>query len=446
MDFSLLNSSELSLDDLSVPSGNRLIFDWVSLSTKIHKPEDIISLLGMEDCPWEILSGFYGYNLRHFFGGVSIHFCEGDMSRVNGFYLLEMSGQGCRTFETYGHGNYDVLFNFVRSEFLRPESDRRVRLTRLDVAYDDLTGVLDLEQMLDYADNHYFVSRFASRNIEELSSPGINGRIAKGLNCGSKANGLTYIRVYNKALERGFDEKACNKLGITYPFHWVRCEVQLRKDNATGFIKKLSGSSLSELYTGVLRNYLSFREPNSSDSNIRRWEEASWWTTFLDNAAAISVVDKPGVKYNLSALTNYVLTQPIGSLKTIIKLFGEDALIQLIKSAPDSKNPKYKRLIAEVEHERSCSESLPDEQYIDLPSDSVLDDLKDLQDEIREDMSSISRDSRDKSEAYRKKNEARKSASYLRSQGIDPLSDVKKKIKPGSFAEEYLKKRGFNLK
>ena len=406
------NLSNLSIPD--VPYGNRLIYDWVSFSSRLHKPDQIIDLLGMSDCPWEILSGFYGYNFRYSFAGVSIHFCDGDMSHVGGFYLLEMSGQGCRTFETYGHGDYDVLFKLVLAEQLKDKKLQDVRLTRLDVAYDDLTGVLDLDMMLDYADHHYFVSRFATKNIEQIAMPGDNGRIAKGLNCGSKANGLVYIRIYNKALERGFDEKTCSELGLPYPFHWVRCELQLRKDNACGFISRVSQSSLSDVYTSVLRNYLSFREVNVGESNKRRWEESPWWTEFLNNARAISIVDRPGVIYNLSACEKYVLTQPLGSIKTLIQIFGADEFIEMIRHAPNPKNPKYRRLIAEAEHDRVYREQIAGVRSIDLQSDDELIEYSEFVDELRQEYNVIAQNVKEK-----ERNRQRVSSEeWLRSHGL----------------------------
>lgn len=425
-------------EGIDVPHGDRLIFDWVSFSSRIHKPEDIIDLIGMGDCPWEVLPGFYGYTFRHHFGGVSIHFCEGSMDHVKGFYLLEMSGQGCRTFESYGNGNYDAMFNLVRREQGKDIVNQDCRLTRLDVAYDDLSGVLDLEMICDYADRSYFVSRFRAKNIETLGMPGPGHRIAKGLNCGSKG-GNVYLRIYNKALERGFDEKACAELNIPYPFHWIRCELQLRKENACGFANKLSDHNLSELYTGVLKNYLSFREPNPDDSNQRRWEESPWWTAFLDNAKAISIAEKPGVIYNLSACEKYVLTQPVGSIKTLITIFGADAFIEMINSAPAPKNPKYKRLIAQVEHQRYCQERLPgDDEFVEIDSPEAFESFVELCDELRAEYRAIDIHAREKARDIQR--------SKFNHRIGSELGTTKQKVDRSVWAEEYLRKRGIELK
>ncbi|MBE6533202.1 MAG: hypothetical protein E7676_06910 [Ruminococcaceae bacterium] len=127
----------LSSEELEFPKENRLIYDWLSLSTRIHKPNEIISLLGMESCPWEILTSGNGYTHRYYFNGISVSFVDGDMSHVGGFYLLDMSGQGCRTFETYGTGDFESLFKLVQREHGKPKIEQDVRLTRLDVAFDD---------------------------------------------------------------------------------------------------------------------------------------------------------------------------------------------------------------------------------------------------------------------------------------------------------------------
>ena len=113
---------------------------------------------------------------------------------------------------------------------------------------------------------------------------------------------------------------------------------------------------MQEIYTGVLRNYLSFRIPNEFDSNIRRWEEQPWWTAFLDKAVAISVYEKPGVVYNLSACEKYVTTQPVGSIKTLIAIHGADGFLKLIEGCPPPKNPKYKRLILEAQTDARARE------------------------------------------------------------------------------------------
>lgn len=397
----LQNKNLSNPEGLEFPKENRLIYDWVSFSTRIHKPDEIMDLIGMRDCPWEILTSGNGYTHRHHFGGVSISFVDGDMSHVGGFYLLDMSGQGCRTFETYGNGNYDNLFKLVQKEEGKPKAMQDVRLTRLDVAYDDMTGLFDIDLICDKTRLQEFVSR-----IQRYES--IYGSKGNSVNFGSKGSNV-FIRIYDKARERGFTDGR----------HWIRCELQLRKENACGFVNKLPGNTLSGLYTGVLKNYLSFRDVNEDDSNKRRWEESPWWTSFLDSAKAISIAEKPGVIYNLSACEKYVLTQPVGSIKTLIKIYGSEAFIEMINNAPVPKNPKYRRLIAEAEQDRIHREEIAGVRSIELQSDEQLIEYKEFVDEYRAELAAIDRDAREKNAAYKRKQERISAEQWLRNHGLD---------------------------
>lgn len=417
------NENPSSPEGLDFPKRDRLIYDWLSFSTRIHKPDEIMDLIGMRDCPWEILSSGNGYTHRHHFGGVSISFIDGDMSHVGGFYLLEMSGQGCRTFETYGNGNYDTLFKLVQKEYGKPKAAQDVRLTRLDVAYDDMSGIFDIDEICDKTRRQEFVSR-----IQRYES--IYGSKGNSVNFGSKGSNV-FIRIYDKARERGF----------TDGLHWIRCELQLRKENACGFVNKLPDNTLSGLYTGVLKNYLSFREVNEDDSNKRRWEESPWWTTFLNNARAISVAEKPGVIYNLSACEKYVLSQPVGSIKTLIKIFGADEFIEMIRKAPNPKNPKYRRLISQVEMERAHQERLPDNEFHELTTDEEFSEFSehlDLLDELRAGYKAIDQHAREK---YMDINRAK-----MQHRIGSELGSTKQKLERSVWAEEYLRKRGIKLK
>jgi len=305
------------------PKENRILFDWVSFTTKNHTVLELIELLELKECPFELVHGSKGFMWRQYFGGISIHFNEDQFKHAGDFIWLEMSGQGCRSFESHGNGDYDLLFDLVRKD---PES---YHITRLDIAFDDLTEVFNINHICDEVRKEHFVARTSTYQS-------IYSNAGNAVYFGSKKSNV-FIRIYDKASERGYD---CEK------FHWVRCELQLKDVNARGFVDKLQDNDLRTLYLGVLKNYLSFRVP-TDDSNKRRWPEAEWWSKFLDNAVRISIWSKPGVEYNLSACERYVMTQPIGSIKTLLEIFGNEAFIDMVHKAPTPKNPKYKQLIEE---------------------------------------------------------------------------------------------------
>lgn len=343
------------------PKENRVLFDWVSFTTRKHSVVELIELLQLKDCPFETVRGSTGFMWRQYYSGISIHYNENELQNSGDFIWLEMSGQGCRSFESYGSGDYENLFSLVRSD---PEN---IHLTRLDVAFDDMTGVFKIKEVCDEVRAEHFVSRTSTYQS-------IYSNSGNAVYFGSKKSNV-FIRIYDKAAERGFDGEK---------FHWVRCELQLKDVNAKGFVDKLAFTDFRELYLGVLKNYISFRIP-TNDSNKRRWPEAEWWSKFLDNAVRVSVWSKPGVEYNLSACERYVMTQPIGSIKTLIEIFGKEAFLEMVRKAPAPKNPKYKQLIAQAfAATKLNSEETTVDKLIALTSDSELDFLLEMRDSYKE--------------------------------------------------------------
>lgn len=189
---------------------NKIIYDWVSITSKIHSPDDFIRLLGMDDdgISWEKVKGAHGYRDRLYWGSISIHYNGTEDMGI----WLEMSGQGCRSFETYGTGNFESLFAEVM------ENPEQMRVTRLDVAYDDLSGVLDIEEVCRDTEAQEYVSSFRGWNVQR-------GSEGSSVTLGSQSSEIL-IRIYDKAAERGFDDGR----------HWVRVELQLRRDRAESFL------------------------------------------------------------------------------------------------------------------------------------------------------------------------------------------------------------------
>lgn len=121
---------------------------------------------------------------RLYFGCISVHYNGRDDMGV----WVEMSGQGCRNFEdlTTLPNKWEDIFNFINSNDLH--------MTRLDVAYDDHTGVLDINKVADDTEALRFVSRM---NYWETvrSSKGISVQIGS-------PQSKVLVRIYDKAAEK----------------------------------------------------------------------------------------------------------------------------------------------------------------------------------------------------------------------------------------------------
>ena len=219
---------------------NIVLYDWLSFTSKKHSPEELIEALGLTHCPWQEIKGAHGYRDRKYFSCISIHYNGRDDMGV----WCEMSGQGCRTFESLSSRSWESLFAWIASQGLK--------IARLDVAFDDHTGVLDIKQIVQDTMEGNYVSR-SDYWETVLSSKGSTVQI------GSPQSKVV-VRIYDKAAERHCEPGT----------HWIRVEIQLRDDRAIQFTK--IPLTIGESFSGVLLNYLRYVIPNDSDANKWRWE------------------------------------------------------------------------------------------------------------------------------------------------------------------------------
>ena len=293
------------------------LYDALSFTSKCDSKEDIIDLLGLDaDVSWQMVSGSKGYLHRLYFMGISIHF---DSDNPDQNVWCEMSGQGCRAFEQYGNGDYDGIFAWL---FTEPD-DRH--LTRLDVAFDDHDNLIDLDRLWYALEEREYVSK--SKWHREDDSDG--GRTVYLGSCHSEM----FFRIYDKAIERGYT-------GV----HWVRLELQLRRDYAVNFV--LDPSPINEKLIGVLSKQWRFIEPGT-DSNKSRCDTADWWASIVSGARAITLFRKPELDYNLSCLDRYVFDQSGQAALAALSIHGLDYFLDRLNNVAWKmfSNPKYRYLL-----------------------------------------------------------------------------------------------------
>lgn len=298
---------------------NKILYDWVSFTSKIHSPQQIIEMLGMGDCTWQTIKGAQGYKDRYYYDNVSVHY----NGREDMGVWCELSGQGCRNFETHGHGDYDLIFGTIES------NPKDMNLTRLDVAYDDFKGLLDLDILLHETLAGNYVRRARRGECVIGNGDGAGTTIIHG----SKSSDFL-IRIYDKKAERNREDVE----------HWVRCEIQMRRENAFNFSK--IPELLDKKYFDVLNNYLRYIVPSGV---INRSEvfTAPHWLKFLESFDSTSIFQKPGTDYNVLNLENYVINQNGGAIKTYVKLFGLEDFMKNLNDRKAPLNPKYKTLLSE---------------------------------------------------------------------------------------------------
>lgn len=322
---------------------NCILIDWLSITSKTMSPEDMMELIGITS-GWQLLDrGVHGYGARYYQGSMQIHF-GGTQDNV----WLEFSGQGCRTFESESaHKSYDIIF----AALMKPENC--MKLTRLDIAYDDYTGILDIERISDDTRprNHKFKAKLSYAEVRESTN---------GISCdiGSHKSEVM-IRIYDKLAERISKMRGredCAKVREDIP-HWVRCELQLRDERALEFVKYLMGKdpvtqvesplTLGQAYRGVMENYLDYGYEVAARGNPKKmvWHRFKYWQEFLEDSEKLSLYRKPGKEYNLERMCNFVQNNAGNAIDAAVTILGPARFFELVNSRQIAQTTKYVDLI-----------------------------------------------------------------------------------------------------
>ena len=301
---------------------NKIIFDWLSFTSNVYTPQDIIKFLGFQKLPFKETSGAKGYKKRLYYDCVSIHF-DGQTGGI----WVELSGQGCRVFETFGTGDYDSLFGLIIA------NQDCMNITRLDLAFDDFEELLNIDKICYDVVNQNYVSKFNAWECIQTNK-------GNSVLLGSRTSECL-IRIYDKAKERGFEDAR----------HWIRIEFQLRRERALEFITKYQNNDIGYLFNGILNNYVRFVEPSETDTNKNRWETAEYWQKLLEHSKQISIYEKPGTEYNLYNLERYCLKQAGNAVDAYIQIRGVDGFLKDLEKRGTMENPKYTDLIEKCKRE-----------------------------------------------------------------------------------------------
>lgn len=325
---------------------NKIIFDWFSFTVKDCEPEDIIDMLGLHSIQFIDTFGLHGYRSRYLYDGLSIHYGSG-----RGDCWVEMTGQGCRVFETYSEIDWLYLAYLV-------STNEKANMTRVDVAYDDFNGIIDLNAIRESVHNGEWVTK-ARSDIQDHSDYNLNGLTGSSIMCGGRGSNIS-CRIYNKAEERGRADEID---------HWVRCELQIRHNHANNFLRYLLADDcksiygydldvenrLDALYFAVLNHFLRFIDL-SANNDTNRWRKplAEHWKKFVDSyhGNSISLYSAPGIEYNVLRLRYTVEEMYGGMIYTYLQLFGSDELADMVACKEFKLNKKYQYLL---DNERRCN-------------------------------------------------------------------------------------------
>lgn len=239
-------------------SENRTSIVRFSFSAKHETFDSIVALLGLdsESVIWKKLPGLYGYDFRYESHGISICVAGPDSysfsSKLEGVYV-DLDRKGCRFFNRYGNGNWKQLIMFISD---RLETSECV-VNRLDLRYDDCSGVFDLDAIATDVSNGTYTSRF--RYLPLIEKRGVGDHLA--------VSSVSFGRKFSDVLILFSDELVDEYEG--YCDHFVSSRIVLRHSLASSAVFLLAGnieegsyyplfSELTDLFFAVLNNYVQF--------------------------------------------------------------------------------------------------------------------------------------------------------------------------------------------
>ena len=322
--------------------GDLICVDWLTVTFHDVTPDFIKSLLGLDtpDIPWrDELLFRNGYPRQISFNNIAIRYgCDDAANFKNDIdktaeqkvrfdmgIQLDMSGNGCRAFGTYGHGDMMKLLHDIVT------LDTKTNITRIDLAYDERTGILPLRRIADDTLERFYTGSPKKSEVLESDNQ-LNDLRALTVYVGSRKS-MIFMRIYDKAKER---EDTTGK-------HWIRVELELRHDRANAAVREiLNRNDVGLVLCGILRGYCMYRE-ETNDSNKSRWPIAPYWEKLLGEAEKIKLFTPVGEEYNFKKSEESLIYQYGQVIQVIAQLSGSlDELLRQSKIAHPELKPKYK--------------------------------------------------------------------------------------------------------
>lgn len=206
-----------------------------------------------------------------------------------------------------------------------------LRSSRLDLAFDDCEGLLDLSVIESHLDDGAVSTHFRKKTV--LRSADSDGRWGKTIAFG-KRGGSSFVRIYDKAAEKHL------------PGHWVRVELELRKKRAAlafELLFQLAEGDWASQAAEWLYGVLDFKM-RSDDTNKSRWDSEGFWLDFLKVARKARLTIPESVK-TIEDLKRWVIKQVAPTLLVLYMAVGEAELMRIIGSASNRLRPKHEILL-----------------------------------------------------------------------------------------------------
>lgn len=308
-----------------------LAIDHYANTIKGSTVKEAKSYLGGEWEPWK------GGNWRGYQDtwqrrdGEEVTIVGGNMKGRPGEVHIQLAGAACR-----GAG-YGWLQNFARWV-----ESKQGHATRLDVAFDDRSGVVSVDQVEQALESGQCVTR--SRRW----------RVEKGGAIGSRDVGKTvYFGTPQSKTQPCFYDKAAEQRakGKEVEGPWFRAELRLMKERAEAmamYLRNLDFEMFREVAIGVLVAAVDFRDVQQEDES---WVKANadqlgWWCQFTEGLKAVRLLVEK-IKPSLKKVAEWFENTVAPSLAVLMGAqgYGQEFISKMVVKGVDRFTARHRQLI-----------------------------------------------------------------------------------------------------
>ena len=298
-------SEGVALDETAPPSSNtgvlytKTLIDWLSFTFPVYVTvADVLAFLMPENVwradaeeytarsAWVPMDrGANGYRGHFQRGNISVYHDGAANMGVN----VQISGKGCRQLEQEQCLHDEASW----VSWFRSVHEMGAKFRRCDVAMDDAGEGCgwNMDTIHQAVRDGTVISLFEKTSVNEEAelkrrdkSDAPNKKTGDTRYFGNRKKSDSFVRFYNKGMEQA----------LPADFHWVRCELVTKKDNADALVKGIILGGL-EYVAEVMLHYIDFKQISETDTNMSRWPTAPWWVGFLDTVKKRSLGVAPAV-------------------------------------------------------------------------------------------------------------------------------------------------------
>lgn len=338
-------------------NSNGYKLDWFAFTVKNSgQMESILNVLNYSLDEFKESPPRYFYNTGLTLGNyVNIYYNSKDkeVNKTSSNTInFVFTGQGCTDLALRFDNDIFKIFNLLY-QF-------KIKVTRLDLAFDDFTGVFDFDLIKSKLERGEYRSSKKTYNIVKSSNTK-KERLGETIYLGSsRIKKGFYLKFYDKRSQ--YIEKKqilpdiVNRTGI-----WQRCEISFIKSKADDvfhyflFDEKYI-NNVDRLYKETLRNIVEFLDVKFTKNGVpdkkERWTVCNWWDDFLKFDEKMKFIDSER-DVDFGKLLYWLTVNIMPNLKLLeeaFDLFDYD-LYEIIKEFDFSKSysKKQERLFHQVE-------------------------------------------------------------------------------------------------